>query len=138
MPYKDAAKAKENKKRYYENNKAVFKNKARDYYQNNKEAIKARVKITARKISLKSKYRLTEDQWDQIFNAQGEVCGICKSPTPNCRQGWHTDHDHKTGTVRGILCLQCNAILGAARDNISAVDNLIAYLSRTKSKNALR
>lgn len=57
-------------------------------------------------------YGLTKIEWLNLFKKQGMSCALCKSRTPKTIKGWHTDHNHETGIVRGILCLSCNVQLG--------------------------
>lgn len=54
------------------------------------------------------KYSLTETGWNRIFDRQGRVCALCGSDNPRRKGEWCTDHNHKTGKVRGILCYPCN------------------------------
>jgi hypothetical protein len=75
-------------------------------------------------------YGITQDQWDALLVEQGESCAICETKTPTHSRGWSTDHDHKTGKVRGILCGHCNCMLGHARDKISTLEAAIRYLNR--------
>ena len=56
------------------------------------------------------KYDMTCPQWHAMFDEQGRACYICKSEHPRGRV-WHIDHDHRTGHVRGILCIYCNTHL---------------------------
>jgi hypothetical protein len=79
--------------------------------------------------NFKSKYGITVEQRDALFKAQGFVCAICASPTPNTKSGWHTDHDHQTGRVRGVLCHHCNLLLGNARDNPLILSSAARYLN---------
>ena len=81
-----------------------------------------------RKRHLKHKFGLTQETWDALFEAQGKVCAICKTPDPDSARGWHTDHCHSTGKVRGILCKRCNTTLGLMRDNTTYLANAIEYL----------
>jgi hypothetical protein len=76
----------------------------------------------------KHRYGITQEQYDALFAAQGSVCAICKADTPGAR-GWHTDHCHETGTVRGILCHSCNVGLGHFRDNLASLTRAIEYLT---------
>ena len=74
--------------------------------------------IWYRKHDLHRHYNLTIEEWNELFDAQGKCCAICKSEHPGNKKGhWNTDHDHDTNQVRGILCQPCNRMLGAARDN---------------------
>lgn len=42
------------------------------------------------------------------------------------------DHNHSTGKVRGLLCLNCNLILGYAEDDIDVLNRCIEYLKLYK------
>jgi hypothetical protein len=68
-------------------------------------------------VKFKYQYGITIEQRNALFEAQGYKCAICLSPEPNCKAGWNTDHCHRTGVVRFILCAHCNRGLGAFKDN---------------------
>jgi Recombination endonuclease VII len=84
-------------------------------------------KLLARSNTLK-KYKLTLFEFDKLFESQGRSCAICGSSTPTDVHGWHLDHDHVTGKVRGILCGLCNTMLGMARDRIRVLEAAVVYL----------
>ena len=76
-------------------------------------------------------YNITIAMWDRLFEAQGRSCAVCKSVFPGRKNGhWSTDHDHKTGIVRGILCNGCNSALGHAKDDPQRPRALADYLER--------
>lgn len=51
------------------------------------------------------------------------------------RNGLQIDHDHDTGTVRGLLCKPCNSALGHAKDDLERLRGLVEYLeSHTKAR----
>jgi hypothetical protein len=41
----------------------------------------------------------------------GEFCGICKQPPKPGGRRLHRDHDHRTGSPRGLLCFRDNAAI---------------------------
>lgn len=49
---------------------------------------------------------VTLDDYDRMLAEQGGGCAICGAP-PKTRR-LDVDHDHKTGQVRGLLCVRCN------------------------------
>lgn len=73
-------------------------------------------------------YRLTRADFDERLEGQHGFCAICGG-LPDVR-GWHVDHDHLTGQVRGILCGPCNTGLGHFRDNTALLHGAINYLER--------
>lgn len=60
------------------------------------------------------------------------VCHVCGSDTPAGR-GWHIDHCHSTGVVRGLLCMRCNTGIGMFRDDPEILSAAIAYLVQDHS-----
>ena len=77
---------------------------------------------------LTREYGLSQGEWDAMFAAQGNRCAIHGGELPAGRR-WHTDHDHQTGTVRGILCPDCNTALGLFRDDPARLMAAIEYLA---------
>jgi hypothetical protein len=65
-------------------------------------------------------YGITLKQWEALFKRQRRRCAICRTAKPDARR-WATDHDHRTGKVRGILCHRCNLALGWLGDSLAPV-----------------
>jgi hypothetical protein len=63
-----------------------------------------------------------------MFEAQGRRCAVFGCTDPGSKRGWHTDHDHVTKKVRGIVCQRCNLMLGGARDSRGVLAAGIRYL----------
>lgn len=59
-------------------------------------------------------------------------CEICETQIPGGRGEWCIDHDHSSKKFRGILCHNCNAVLGHARDTEKFLLSAVAYLQRLK------
>jgi hypothetical protein len=73
---------------------------------------------------------LTPITWEAMLAEQGHTCAACHATIPGSKNGWHTDHSHDTGVVRGILCQSCNLILGYAKDDPAKLLLLVQYLGR--------
>ena len=58
---------------------------------------------------------------------QNGACAICKKKPK--RRFLCIDHCHKTGKVRGLLCTQCNAALGAFGDDPKFTQAATDYLT---------
>lgn len=63
--------------------------------------------------TFKCRFGITRLQRAEMLKEQGDKCALCGGADPRSSCGWHTDHDHETGTVRGVLCATCNVMLGA-------------------------
>jgi hypothetical protein len=106
--------AKKQRKRYYSDPKNLEKicKKSNEWKKNNKE----RVKKNLRKWSLRNKFNMTVDEYDEMLEKQKGVCAICgKSEVVKNQYGIKrlaVDHNHITGKVRGLLCTHCNIGIG--------------------------
>ena len=69
-----------------------------------------------RKDHLKRSFGITPEQFDSMVAEQGGRCAICDTDDSGAK-AWRVDHDHCTGSVRGLLCNACNVGLGAFRDH---------------------
>jgi hypothetical protein len=73
----------------------------------------------------------------EILKAQGG-CDICKVVLPEEGGHWYVDHNHECcpngkscgNCRRGILCRECNLMLGFAKDNPQILSKAIEYLAR--------
>ncbi|WP_433351708.1 endonuclease VII domain-containing protein [Microtetraspora malaysiensis] len=80
------------------------------------------------------KYRLSWDEYEQIFVKQGGRCAICDQFLSDPRKRPAIDHDHETGVIRGLLCDPCNKGLGHFRDRLDVMRRAVTYLENAKSK----
>jgi hypothetical protein len=121
------------RKRYAENKAVILAEPSR---------AKSRLKRTERlrggghrRYDLWKLYRITEIEWADMFAAQGCRCASCPSIEPFGNGYWHTDHDHVTGKVRGILCGPCNMTLGHAKDDPERLRSLADYVEKHRGRN---
>lgn len=75
------------------------------------------------------KYGLTITEFKVLLDARGGSCGICGTSDWGIK-GPQIDHDHETGAVRGILCVNCNNALGRMHDDTARLRAAAAYLER--------
>lgn len=81
---------------------------------------------------LKRRFGIDLAEYQRLFVEQKGVCAICEQPERGTRNGkakWlAVDHCHDTGAVRGLLCSNCNPMIGYARENIGTLMRAVAYL----------
>jgi hypothetical protein len=107
--------------RFY-NNHETNKLKARNY-------ARTRTKEKRRQQWLKDKFGVNEEWYRKQLEEQKNVCKICGGTNKN--KPLMVDHDHKSGLVRGLLCLHCNSLLGFSKDNITILQKAIVYLQNS-------
>lgn len=70
-----------------------------------------------------------------MHEQQHGLCAICRMPERRTDRPLSVDHDHETNIVRGLLCDDCNNLLGRANDSTSVLSKAIDYLERTGDHN---
>lgn len=158
MPYKDPATRNKNKLRrkiimsakdsgVFDQN-AFFNSRglAEDYYglkdrEREKEEREARARqkreaddadrrVAAGK-PLKSSVRIRQFVPERIignlYRSQHGRCAICDK---ELHDHFMVDHDHATNMVRGLLCLQCNVMIGLAHDNADVLSRGAKYIKK--------
>ena len=88
----------------------------------NRTTIK-RLHGNGRHYHLKQRYGIGAAEVDELVDRQGGLCAICRKGSAT-----QVDHDHTTSRVRGILCLECNAAIGAFKDSVRVIYRAIDYL----------
>lgn len=124
---------------------AARKEYMRGYYLKNKEKQLAVQKSRyddggrerQRTKRLQRDYGLTQEQHDDMLEAQHFQCAICGTAAPGGRDDvWHVDHCHTSGAVRGLLCCDCNLGLGKFKDNAASLAKAIEYLNVRTNRHA--
>jgi DNA-directed RNA polymerase subunit RPC12/RpoP len=129
----------------YDDNPEAAREKAREaYYQNHAAKKKiARESVKRARFSnperiksykLKSTYGIGLEEVTTLLESQEYKCVICqrklsiKVKSKDLRA--YVDHDHKTGVVRGVLCVHCNSLIGYSRENKTVLLAAIDYLKK--------
>jgi len=80
---------------------------------------------------IKKKFNVSADWYYNRLNEQKNRCAICKVHIDNIKRNhFCIDHCHSNGLVRGLLCMDCNTSLGKFKDDVSILNNAIAYLEQ--------
>jgi hypothetical protein len=91
------------------------------------------IKLWAKKQYYKRKYKLTLEQLQQKLESQLYRCEICGR---EIKESFHTDHNHKTGQVRGMLCCKCNLSVGLIEDKEFS-EKIFSYLEKYNNGNSI-
>ena len=83
-----------------------------------------------RNYNLRTKFGLSSQEVDQIIERSlTGNCEICGKPEQhNTKKALSLDHNHKTNKIRGLLCHNCNLVLGHSLDDIAILTKAINYL----------
>ena len=88
---------------------------------------KACTSMASHERRVQDNYGITPERYQEIFDAQGRRCAVCRNQPRTIR--FAVDHDHDTGEVRGILCKRCNHdLLGGGHDDIAILWRAVEYL----------
>jgi hypothetical protein len=90
----------------------------------------------------KSRYNITEEQYQQVLEKQDHKCAICLTHQDDQKIRMSVDHNHNCcpglftcgNCLRGLLCRSCNLALGGFKDNKVIIQNAINYLLQFESK----
>ena len=126
-------------KQHYIKNKEYYKQYCKQWQLDNPEKVREYVRQwrlanpekvykIARRSQLKKGFNITLEQYDKILVKQNFKCAICNKHMSEFKRALAVDHDHETGKIRGLLCRNCNAILGYAGDNPKILLEAIDYL----------
>jgi hypothetical protein len=92
------------------------------------EEFRNQSKNNAYKHNIKKKYGVTEEQYLKIYDKQNGLCAICGQKSQTKAGRLALDHCHKTGKIRGLLCVKCNAGIGMLQDDVNVLKSAILYL----------
>lgn len=117
-----------------------MKSDATDLYWKDPEHHKARVRASydyakRRARTLKKSYGITPEDYQEMFEKQQGVCRICgcSDSKHNVTEHLLVDHCHQSGKVRGLLCTNCNFLIGQAQDSIDTLLNAAWYLKLSQT-----
>jgi hypothetical protein len=100
-------------------------------HRNYKEANKEKVNMQSAHHKRLKRYGLTPQTYDEMLENQEGKCAICRCiPKVDTKRSLAIDHCHSSGEIRGLLCGNCNTMLGMAKDNIDILMNSMEYLTQ--------
>lgn len=106
------------KKKYLSDPESERQRSLKWYHLNHKKA---------RDTTILRRHGIRHEQYQSMSRAQKQACAICNSIPDN--QHLCIDHDHVTGSIRGLLCRKCNLLIGCAGDSIERLRVAIEYLA---------
>jgi hypothetical protein len=130
-------KLKEYTKKYYQLNKEkiltrIKENSKTEEFKEKRRVFNKKRKEINRATYYKKRYGITLEVYNKMLLDQDYKCAICKISETEIKHKRNTyfavDHCHKTGKVRGLLCNNCNCILGFINDDTEHLNNAIKYL----------
>lgn len=84
------------------------------------------VRSKKRNANLKLRYGITLEQFDCVSKHQNHACLLCFYK--NKKYALHVDHCHRTGRIRGLLCMRCNLFLATVERVPKVLKRIREYL----------
>lgn len=90
--------------------------------------------------AMKRQFGITLEQYEQMLKDQDGLCAICFQPESRKSNRSHKpknlaiDHCHEIGTVRGLLCQDCNTGIGLFKDSPFLMIKAAKYLEKVESR----
>jgi len=78
---------------------------------------------------VRKKLGLNPYEAEAVYSSK-DKCDICGKAVDGRNK--HLDHDHKTLVIRGVLCTQCNVLIGMCNDSTHILTQAINYLSHSQ------
>lgn len=78
---------------------------------------------------LKKRYGISIATYNKMLKSQNYSCAICDTHISELTVNLAVDHCHKTKTIRGLLCYNCNSGIGRFKDSIELLKKAINYLN---------
>lgn len=94
----------------------------RSLYQKNNAAKR---QLLNKNNHLLRKYGKSLVEVQNLLEDQNGLCAVCSK---DISSDHHVDHNHETGTIRGLLCGSCNRALGLFKDSPNVLNNAYQYL----------
>jgi hypothetical protein len=118
--------------------------RAREIYQksNDKRLADPEFRRRKREAEVARNYGITPEKFRALEAAQGGLCAICQQPPrgkspgkvradePRRDASLHVDHCHTSGRVRGLLCGNCNTMIGLAGEDSKVLLAAVEYLEK--------
>jgi hypothetical protein len=102
-----------------------------EYREHAKAVARKRTPEQRREQLLRTKYKLTPAEYDELLRMQDGSCAICRRGNNGKR--FHVDHCHDGGHVRGLLCSPCNTGIGHFQDNTDRPARAIEYIREARA-----
>jgi nitrate/TMAO reductase-like tetraheme cytochrome c subunit len=118
------------KKQYYQENKPRLLANQLEYSKKHREDIRKYQRTHYRF----NRYGIDKDMFAQMLAYQDNKCDICKTPfdMSSKKLSPHVDHNHSTGQIRHLLCMNCNCGIGSFNEDMGVLQNAIKYLENFK------
>lgn len=118
-------------------NPEKFRTRWNDWFRKNREHARAYGKAwrarnpdllrqIQKKHDLKRKYKLSLGDFELMIKTQGSRCRVCRMSFEIHRPV--VDHDHSSGSVRGILCQHCNSSIGSFQESHMLIAQAADYV----------
>lgn len=123
---RNSARSNERNKKWRESNK--------ERERDSKRCWKAANPDRTQRHRLKTKYKISVEQYELMRVAQRDLCAICGKEevykVKGKKRALCIDHDHGTGKVRDLLCWRCNSLIGLAGEDADRLASAAKYIKK--------
>lgn len=111
-----------------------FDYKTREGRQAYQNAYRKMTPVQEKSRALRDSFNLSLDDYNEMLESQKGKCAICNQPEAQMRNGklkaLAVDHNHKSGSIRGLLCSDCNTGIGKLKEDKNILLSAVRYLDK--------